>query len=150
MWKFYLYFFLHLSVTTNLVRLLWCSFSTFCLSNMSGKWFALNVDLFSTYDYTWSKSFSTLICLTATSPKYAKCSYWQSCGWWCRYASNLDNKRADLFQAPDESSRDDNSLLASCKHAVCLLLEWSFLSYYYHRLEKIKWEWQALLLLYLY
>ncbi|KAL1834673.1 hypothetical protein DCAR_0104886 [Daucus carota subsp. sativus] len=30
-----------------------------------------------------------------------------------QYASNLDNQRADLFQAPDEASRDDNSLMAS-------------------------------------
>lgn len=30
-----------------------------------------------------------------------------------QYASSLDNKRADLFQAPEESSRDDNSQLAS-------------------------------------
>lgn len=33
---------------TNLGRLLWCRLSTFCLSNVLGKWFALNVDLFST------------------------------------------------------------------------------------------------------
>lgn len=42
-------------------------------------------------------------------------------GWWYRYASNLDNKRVDLFEGPGEGLAEDNGLLASCKHMAFLI-----------------------------
>lgn len=38
------------------------------------------------------------------------------CGWCYRHASNLDNKRVDLFDGPAEGYGEENVLLASCKH----------------------------------
>ena len=47
----------------------------------------------------------------------------QSCGpitssWWlqCRYATNIENKRIELFEGPNEGHAEENVLLASCKH----------------------------------
>lgn len=35
-----------------------------------------------------------------------------------RYASSLENKRADLFERPDNSPTENNGLLASGKHII--------------------------------
>lgn len=40
------------------------------------------------------------------------------CGWLHRYATSLENKRADLFERPDDSPAENNGLLASCKHMI--------------------------------
>lgn len=41
---------------------------------------------------------------------------------WCRYASNLENKKIDLFDGPAEEYGEQNVLLASCKQISIYLL----------------------------
>lgn len=79
------------------------------------------------------------------------------CLWFFRYASNIENKRVDLFEGPGEGFAEENGLLASSKHIfhfctfihpsfilafwlfmlqfefwhkICFLLDWSMLYFF--------------------